>query len=348
MKNEINVRVITQDDLVKSGCLNVSNAINVAEDALVKYYNKKVLFPEKVAVVFDEKTQDRINCLPAAILDEQVYGMKWVSVFPQNPKSGLQNVSAVILLSELKHGFPIAFMEGTLCSNLRTAAVSAVACRYLARDNAETIGFIGTGEQAKTHFLSIVNVRKNIKKCMISSISDETNQRFIDQMSKLYPNIEYVNCSNNYEKAVVEADIIVTAISGQEPVLKASWIKKGALYCHVGGYEDEYDVALSSNKIVCDDWNVVKHRTQTISRMYKDGILKDSDIHANLYEIVNNVKVGRENDDEFIYFNAVGLSYVDINLAIDMYKKVSNKNLGEIVKLQNKSMFDYDRNSFIL
>ncbi len=348
MKSEINVRVITQDDLVKAGCLNVPNAIKVCEESLTKYYEKKVVFPDKVSVIFDEATQDRINCLPAAILDEKVYGMKWVSVFPQNPQSGLQNVSAVILLSELEHGFPVAFMEGTLCSNLRTAAVSAVAVKYLSRDDSKVLAFIGSGEQAKTHFLSIMNVRKNINVCRVSSISDETNLKFIEQMSKLYPNIEFINCNNDYEKAVTGADIIVTAISGQEPILKAPWIKKGALYCHVGGYEDEYDVALSADKIVCDDWNVVKHRTQTISRMYKDGILTDDNIYGNLYEIVNNVKKGRETDDEFIYFNAVGLSYVDINLAIDMYKKVLNNNLGEIVKLQDKSMFNYDKDSFIL
>ena len=348
MKSEINVRIITQNDLVKAGCLNIPNAIKICEESLIKYYENKIIFPDKTSVIFDEETQDRINCLPAAILDEKVYGMKWVSVFPQNPKYGLQNVSAVILLSELMHGFPIAFMEGTLCSNLRTAAVSAVACKYLARNDASILAFIGSGEQAKTHFLSIMHVCKNIKKCMISSISNETNERFIQQMSKLYPNMEFINCHDDYEKACCEADIIVTAISGQEPILKSSWIKKGAFYCHVGGYEDEYDVALIANKIICDDWNVVKHRTQTISRMYKEGLLKDSDIYGNLYEIVNNLKKGRETNDEFIYFNAVGLSYVDINLAIDMYKKVLNNNLGNIVKLQDKSMFDYDKDSFIL
>ena len=107
-------------------------------------------------------------------------------------------------------------------------------------------------------------------------------------------------------------------------------------------------MCIDQSKIICDDWNVVKHRTQTISRMYKEGLLKDSDIYGNLYEIVNNLKKGRETNDEFIYFNAVGLSYVDINLAIDMYKKVLYNNLGNIVKLQDKSMFDYDKDSFIL
>ncbi len=67
------------------------------------------------------------------IVEEKIYGMKWVSVFPGNPHNhGLPNLSATILLSEIKTGFPIALLEGTMCSNMRTAAVSAVAAKYLA------------------------------------------------------------------------------------------------------------------------------------------------------------------------------------------------------------------------
>jgi hypothetical protein len=70
-----------------------------------------------------------------------------------------------------------------------------------------------------------------------------------------------------------EADILVTATSAQAPLLKASWMKPGSFYSHVGGWEDEYAVAKQCDKIVCDDWETIKHRTQTLSRMYKDGEL---------------------------------------------------------------------------
>ncbi len=151
--NKLDIRILSQEDLINAGCFNIRECISVVENVFLKYFRGDVIFPDKVSVIFDQKTQDRINCLPAAILSDNVYGMKWVSVFPDNPKKRqLPNLSAVYLLSELKSGFPICFMEGSLCSNLRTASVGAIAAKYLAKKVCKTIGFIGAGEQAKSRF----------------------------------------------------------------------------------------------------------------------------------------------------------------------------------------------------
>ena len=348
MDYENHIKIITLQDLLKAECFNVKASLQIIENALTKQNTKDLIFPNKVSVVFDESTQNRINCLPAGIRSQEVYGMKWVSVFPVNPhKYNIPNLSAVIVLSSLKDGFPKAFMEGSLCSNLRTAAVGSVAAKYLARKNAETIGFIGAGEQAKSHFLGMMAVRPSIKKCFVSSRTNESCEKFIVQMKRFYPEVEFIGCGNDYRKSVVDADIIVTAISGQDTILKADWIKSGAFYCHVAGLEDEDAVALKASKIVCDDWNVVKHRTQTISRMYKAGVLNDSDIYANLKDIIVGNKPGRENEEEFIYFNSVGLSFLDVALANWMFQKVEEKGLGTDCVLQDMSMFDVDEKYFV-
>jgi len=132
-----------------AGCLDLKLAIKAAENSLTAYKNNDVLFPEKIVQIFNEDTQERINCLPATFIKEKICGVKWVSVFPPNPVlHGLQNLSAVIILSEIEHGFPIAFMEGTLCSNIRVGAMGALAAKHLARADSKSIGFIGSGEQA--------------------------------------------------------------------------------------------------------------------------------------------------------------------------------------------------------
>lgn len=342
-KDELAVTIITEDDLVKAGCFNLPEAIAITENAFRKRIEGSVVFPDKVSVIFNKKSQNRINCLPAGLVRDNVYGMKWVSVFPGNPhKYGLQNLSAVIVLSELEHGFPKAFMEGTLCSNLRTAATSAVAAKYLAKKNSKVIGFIGAGAQAKSHLMAMLSVFPSIQECKVSSRTSQTEQRFIAQMKRLYPQVKFIACNGSFEKAARNTDIIVTAISGQEKLLQGEWISSGTFYCHVGGLEDDFSVPRKASKIVCDEWRVVKHRTQTISQMYQQGLLRDEDIYADLMEIIAGDKPGRENDEEFIYFNTVGMSYVDVMLANHMYKKVIAEGLGHKAVMQEKSMFDVD------
>lgn len=341
MNEKITIRIITQQDLLDAGCFNVKKAIDICEKAFLEYADDKVIFPDKISVVFDQETQNRINCLPAGMISENIYGMKWVSVFPENPsKRNLPNLTAMILLSDMQTGFPIAFMEGSLCSNLRTASVGALGAKYLARKNSEVIGFIGAGEQAKAHFLTMKEVCPNIKVCRVASRTAASEAKFIEQMRKFHSDVEFIMCSGDYEKAIIGADIIVTAISAQEQILKSDWIKEGAFYCHVAGLEDEFAVALKADKIVCDSWEVVKHRTQTISQMYKQGLLKDESIYADLHELINGSKCGRQNDKEFIYFNSVGMSYLDVSLANWMYKKVYKLEKGSIVTLKEKSMFN--------
>ncbi|MBR5738752.1 MAG: hypothetical protein IKY02_02045, partial [Lachnospiraceae bacterium] len=149
-------------------------------------------------------------------------------------------------------------------------------------------------------------------------------------------------CNTSLQKSAEGADIIVTATSAQAPLLKAAWIKPGAFVNHIGGWEDEYAVIQKADKIVCDDWNTVKHRTQTVSRCYKDGIITDNDIHANLIEILAGEKPGRESDEEFIYFDAVGLSYTDISIATAMYRRALKNGKGIFRDLQNNMIFEKD------
>ena len=180
-----------------------------------------------------------------------------------------------------------------------------------------------------------------IDTCYVASRSEHGENQFIDTMKKRYPDVDFIPCNSDYDKAAKNADIIVTAVSCQEPLLKARAVKKGTYYCHVGGWEDEYAVPQKATKIVCDDWHSLKHRgSPTIARMYKDGLLKDSDIYANIADIIDGTKPGRENDDEICYFNSIGLSFVDVSVAYSFYKKVLNNNRGKDWNIQKTDVTD--------
>jgi ornithine cyclodeaminase/alanine dehydrogenase-like protein (mu-crystallin family) len=118
-------------------------------------------------------------------------------------------------------------------------------------------------------------------------------------------------------------------------------MKPGAFYSHIGGWEDEYEVAQQCDKIVCDDWETVTHRTQTLSRMYADGLISGADIHADLHELVSQHKKGRESDDERIYFNAVGLAYIDVAIGLAMYNRAIEAGKGQQLDLQQCMIFEH-------
>jgi ornithine cyclodeaminase/alanine dehydrogenase-like protein (mu-crystallin family) len=333
---------LSQEDLLEAGCLDFRLAIEAAESALLAHRNGDVLFPEKIVQIFNQETQERINCLPSTLLREKVCGVKWVSVFPPNvPRFGLQNLTALFILSEIEKGFPIAVLEGTLASNIRVGAMGALAAEHFARRDARVIGFIGSGEQAKMHLLAMKTVRPTLTECRVSARTGDEEQEFVRELAPLVPDMELVPTGTDRARAMEGADILVTATSAQAPLLEAGWMKPGAFYSHVGGWEDEYAVARQCQKIVCDDWETVKHRTQTLSRMYQDGVLLDSDIHGNLDEVVAGEKPGRETDDERVYFNAVGLAFVDVAIALAMYRRAVDAGRGRELTMQETMVFDH-------
>lgn len=348
-QHRIDCLYLSQEDLLAAGCLDLNLAMTAAEDAMLAFRNDRIMFPEKIVQIFDDDTQERINCLPATLLDEGICGMKWVSVFPMNPvRHGSQNLSAVVVLSEIEQGFPIALMDGTLCSNMRVGAMGGVAAKHFARPDSESIGFIGAGEQAKMHLIAMKTVIPGLNECRVSSLYEHEERQFADEMGALFADIDFTCVGNDGRAAMDGADILVTATSAQAPLLKAAWMKPGAFYSHIGGWEDEYAVAAQCDTIVCDDWETVKHRTQTLSRMYKDGELTDDDIAADLVEVVAGEKHGRTSADERVYFNAVGLAYVDVAIAHAMYQRAEQAGLGQPLALQEQMIFEHQNLSDVI
>ena len=246
------------------------------------------------------------------------------------------------MLSEIEKGFPLAVMEGTLASNMRVAAMGGIAAKHLSRKDSKVIGFIGAGEQAKMHLISMKVVRPGLKECRVAAKTIEEEQQFINELSHLFPDMRFVGANTHGRAAMEGAAILVTATSAQAPLLKASWMKPGAFYSHIGGWEDEYEVAQQCDKIVCDDWDTVTHRTQTLSRMYAEGLISGADIHADLHELVSGHKVGRESDDERIYFNAVGLAFIDVAIGLSMYQRAISAGSGQTLDLQQCMIFEHE------
>lgn len=329
---------LNQDDIVKCGGDDISLAVETMEKVFSLHQKEDYILPNKSVLrwgdMASESTRGRINSMPAAIGgDFSSVGIKWISSAPQNPdKFGIPRATGIIILNDYETLLPISIMDGMLLSAMRTGANSGVAAKYLAKKNSEVLGLVGAGVQSKTQLLAMHHVMKNLKKVKVADLNAQRAKIFADEMSKkINIPIEVVDSA---ELAVRDSDIVITATVTKTPIVKAEWISEGTLYIHVGSHECEFDVIDKADKIVVDDWEELKHRgVETISIMYNEGKFDPANIHAQLGQVVNSIKSGRENDKEFIYFNSVGLGIQDVALASVIFEKAKEKNIGQEISL---------------
>lgn len=322
----------------------MSLAIEVMESVFSLHQKEDYVLPNKSVLrwgdIDSETTRGRVNSMPASIGGEfQSVGIKWISSSPTNPdKYGLPRASGIIILNDYETLFPKAIMDGMLLSAMRTGANSGVAAKYLAREDSKVLGLIGAGAQNKTQLMAMKSVLKNLTEVKINDLNKERAHLFAEEMNeKVNLPIKVVDTA---EEAVRGSDVFITATVSKTPIVKYEWIDKGSLYLHVGSHECEYEVIEKADKIVVDDWEELKHRgVETISLMYAEGEFNESRIDAQLGEIVNNIKHGRMNNDEFIYFNSVGMGIQDVALASIVYEKAVEKKIGKQLNMWGNPTF---------
>lgn len=311
----------------EAASLNVM--IDFIEQGFLAKDRGEVILPEKSSQIIDPVTQSRVNCMPCTASGIGYSGVKLVSVFPTNAELGKPNVSGMVLLLSSDDGSPVALLDAGHLTALRTALVGGIAAKYLAKSAPERIGFLGSGVEALMHLFVMARLFPTIRQVAVSSRKRSSEERFSAAVRRKFPQLDVIVCDGDYSRASKGSDIIVTAISGQEPLLKAAWCDPGAFYCHVGGIEDEYGVALKADKIVCDSWDGLKHRgSPTIAHMYSDGILTDNMIYAELVDLIAGRRKGRESDSEFIYFNSIGMALVDVYVSAFLVGQCDRLGLG--------------------
>lgn len=278
----------------------------------------------------DENIYGRINAMPGYIGGEfGMAGIKWIGSGPQNYKKGLPRASVTVILNDPETKLPVCFADGTAVSTMRTGASGGVAIKLLARKDASVMTICGAGAQAPTQLEAALIARPSIKKLYIYDIKPENAQRFKDIVNKKYPQIEAIPTSD-IENAAKDSDIIDCVTLASEPFIKGEWLKKGSLVMNMADFEVDYECVKRADKLVCDFWESIKHRMiSTVALMWRDGMIKDEDIHAELGEILAGKKSGRENDDEIIYFNAVGAGILDIAITARCYKRAMEKGIGK-------------------
>ena len=336
MKQEI--LYLSQEDVVKCGGLSMEKAISDLEEVYRIYDDGDYLLPGKIIMKWpgehSEETIGRINAMPGYVGGKvNLSGIKWIGSGPHNPfRYGLPRASAIIILNDPVTMMPLAIMDGTLISAIRTGAVTGVCSKYMAPSNSKIVGLFGAGVQSRTQLMAIKAALPNIEKAFINDISEERCIKFAKEMSdELKMDVE-VNM--NRLNVIETSDIIVTATTSTEPIVHGAEIKKGCYVAHLGDNEVDEELILKADKVVIDDWETDKHRMgDTMAYMYRDGKIGDDRIDASVSDLVSGRKKGRNNENELTYSCNVGLGIYDVAIAARIYKYALANNIGQKLTL---------------
>ncbi len=323
--------LLSRSDLEK--LISMKEVIESVERAFLELYNGKAKVPLRT-IIEVEKHNGFILYMPSYLEDSEALAVKVVSLYPENTKKGLPSVLASILLNDPKTGAPLALMEGTFITAMRTGAASGVATKYLARKDSKIAGIIGAGVQARTQLWAVCEVR-NIEKALVYDINPKNAKKFAEEMSKKL-GIE-IKTVESAREATEKSDILIVATTAREPVVKGGWIREGTHINSVGWVgRDARELdseTVRKSKLVVDSKEGVLNESGDIIIPMKEGVIDEGHIHAELAEIVAGVKKGRENNREITLFKSVGLAIEDAITAKLAYEKALEHGVGTNVEL---------------
>ena len=277
-----------------------------------------------------------VQAFPAMIRPLDRAAVKWLSSFRKNPRRGLPAISAIDLITDTETGMPLALVDGTSVTNMRTGGHAAVGAKYMARADSGSVAVIGCGNEGRTH-LRLLNELFNISTVYAFDIDPGQVGKFRDEMASAL-SIEVV-AAPSVEEAVAEADIVCVVTTSPEPVLMESWVRPGTHVCATTGFVDvDKACAMKFDKWVVGwygrDLEWVEGPEVGKLGGLAQGELTKSDIHADIAtEIMPGLRTGRENDSERTIMTHMGMPALDAAVASLVYDLAIAKGVGTWMKI---------------
>ena len=335
--SDIEFLYLNQADVRATG-IDMDMTLDAVEDAFRLHHQGKVNLPYKTVLDLGERERGRGNAMPAYVGgDYDVFGIKWIAGFPQNPvKHQLPRGTGLFILNDSWKGIPLAIMDCTLLSAMRTGAVTGVGAKYLARKDSETVAMIGAGVQARTQLEALKITVPNISEVRAFDIRRETAESFAADMGNKFKLL--VRAVDSAREAGVGADIVVTVTVADDPIVKEAWMKKGSFFAAVGSYqEEEFAVVANSDRIVVDGLDHVLHRETPVIALMLQQKQIDLKRIVELGRIVSGEVPGRKNEEERIFFSPIGMAIEDVCLCYKVYRLAEKKGIGTRLNLFGKS-----------
>jgi len=316
---------LSQSDVASLG-VTMKEIIDVLEIAFREHGDAHVETPPKPGV--HTQPDAFIHAMPAYIPALHSVGMKWVSGYPDNYKLGLPYITGLLILNDEITGIPLTVMDCTWITAMRTGAATAVAARYLARPESESIGILGCGVQGYSNFEAL-NVLFKIKRVVAYDPLAEQVNRFADEVQKRF-GVPVVKAKQPRD-AVDGPDMVVTAgpiLHTPHATIKAGWLQEGA-FASLVDFDSYWDgpAMKETSKFCTDD-------VPQLESYRSIGYFQDiPPIYASVGELVTGKKSGREGARERTMTCNLGLALDDMATAPIVYKRAVERGVGTWLKL---------------
>ncbi len=300
--------------------LDEKKAFSLAERVFRRMAAGKARMPPKIYLHLE--SGDDFRAMPGYVGGEGGgCGLKWVSVFPKNPRSGLPTVRATVLLNSSQNGELLAVLEANTITASRTAAAAAVATHYLGPARPRKLALVGAGLQARYQLMALTALHSYETISVWGAGEGETGRfcrRFRPHFGRcLQPAPDVRSC-------VQDADVIVTSTPSRRPLVFDAWVKKGAHINAIGadakGKQELHPGLLLRSKVVVDEREQAWHSGE-INVPVARGLFKKKHLYAELSDVVAGKKKGRASAEETTVFDSTGLAVLDIFFAAYVYEK---------------------------
>ena len=312
--------LLLSDDEI-SRLLSMGETMDAVEKAFGEFAKGSVKMPARSTIMLD-KYNGSISFMPSYLQESSALATKIISIYPRNPEKGLPTTVAWIVVNDPETGMIEALLDGTYLTAMRTGAVTGVAARYLAPKDSRVAAVIGCGVQGKTQAWAVSEACE-LETIRLFDLSDERMRRFAEEMGPKL-GVDVIPSSSGAE-AVADADVVVTATTSKNPVIRREWLGDRV---HVGAigafYPDwrELDTAtVSEAKVVVDSREAIMEEAGDILIPISEGAITEDHIYAELGEIILGKKEGRTPKDGLTVFKSVGLAIQDSSVANLVMKK---------------------------
>jgi len=314
--------------------VDMATALAAVEDAFKLHHRGDVLLPHKTVLDMDERKRGRGNAMPGYVGGAyHAFGIKWIAGFPGNPaRFGLPRATGLFILNDAEKGIPLAVMDCTLLSAMRTGAVTGVGARCLARPDSASVAMIGAGVQARTQLEALREVLPRLTEMRAYDVRREAAEAFAVEA---HPRFGLAaRAVDTAAQAVRDADVVVTVPVADEPIVKDAWMAPGSFFAAVGSYqEEEFEVVSRSDLVVVDGLEHVLHReTPVIALMIKKNLIRREQV-LELGAILCGEKPGRTSPKQRVFFSPIGMAIEDICLSYKAFRLAEQKGVGTRLSL---------------